>query len=244
MQLAKPLIFLLTLFLGLVASTTVVRAALVQIGSDGNFVVNVLSITRSEDIDFSESEGIEVKRLINNETSSSSRIALTNNNGNMELTVEDGVDKKVLDISTYEEDVLEIEERPKVNRLSIRVQDGKFILEQDGVVVSTEYNLNIDPKTATLSVSTPTGHKFLTILPKSAADSVVNARILSKIYEIDLRETSVGILSYDIQGHKDINIFNLINYEAPINAHVAVSTGEVIFVERPKWLEILGFLFA
>jgi hypothetical protein len=239
----KPFLFITAVWLGFFVYPFGVDAALVNIDKEGGFVVNVLSIVQVDESDLSTTEGLEVKRLVNRESRTNSRIALTNDNGNIELTVEDESGKKVLDVTSYPDDVLEIEERPKVQRMLIRVDGAKFILDHEGVVVATEYNLNIDPKTATLSVNTPTGHKFLVVLPKSAIDGVIRAKILSEVDEVNLREADSGILSYDIRGHKTVNILNLLDYKTQVGALVSVSTGEIISIDQPKWLQMLGFLF-
>ena len=49
-------------------------------------------------------------------------------------------------------------------------------------------------------------------------------------------------LSYEVGGERVINLFNIVEYSVPVTVQVSASTGEILLVDQPTWLKVLGFL--
>src|SRR4030067_966830 len=66
----------------------------------------------------------------------------------------------------------------------------------------------------------------------------------------DIKKIEIGIteenkdVSYLIAGDRVINLFNLIKINIPVTTKISASTGEILSVEQPMWLKVLGFMFS
>src|SRR4030042_1417021 len=76
--------------------------------------------------------------------------------------------------------VLSSEERAEIEKVTIELENDKFLIKQRSVVASTDYEININPKTAGISLKTPTGLKYLSILPRQAAETVLKSKLINK----------------------------------------------------------------
>ncbi len=235
----------LILFIFVILKTESAGASIITINRKGEIVVNVLSLEESIELEIPERDYLEIRDITDKDLEPDAKISLLREDGRVKLQVSSESGDKSLDITDYKDDVIEIEERPKVRRLSIKVSEGNFIIEQGGVVAETEYPINIDPEIARLTVETPTGLRFLSILPWEAVESVLRSKYINKINaenKLSLFEEDKD-LTYKVEGDKVINLLDIIKYSTPVSVKVSASTGEIISIEQPTWLKILGFLF-
>jgi len=112
-------------------------------------------------------------------------------------------------------------------------------------VVTTDYPININPKKNEISVQTPSGIRFLSVLPVEAAESILRARVMTRLTgeKTFLLEGERGELVYEMNGEKVLNIFNLLDYPVEVKTKVSVLTGEIVEIDQPTWLRIVSFLF-
>ena len=242
----KKTIILLILFssFAFLLSTSTVYASLVTIDGEGKVVVNVLSAEESIELEIPRSEYLEVKNIVAVTPDPNAKITLSKAGGIVKLNVSTASGDKSLDVTSYKEEIIEIEERPQAEKLVIGVVNGKFTIEQRNVVANTDFDIHIDPATAGLILETPSGFNYLSILPRQAVNSVLRSKTINRIGEdstINIIETDRQ-LSYEVAGEKVINVFNLFEYPVPVKAQVSASTGEILSVDQPTWLWVARFL--
>ena len=221
-----------------------VEASLLVIDKDGTVTWKVLA-EESNSIEIPKSSGLSVREVVNTKPSEDAQVILKKDGEKISLVVLGESGNKELDVSGWKDDLVEIEERPEIQTVKIGIDDGKFSLEQKGIVALTDFPINIDAKTAKISVLTESGDRFVSILPYQATEGVLRSRLVTnlsgdKIYLIEQERE----LAYAIDAVKEINFFNIYKYPFPIKTYVSASTGEIISVDQPAWLRVLGFLFS
>lgn len=236
---------IITCFLSLVFTSSA-QASLVTIEEGGEVVINVLSAEESIELEIPQREYLAVKDIVETDSSPDTRISFSKDGEEIRLNVSTAQGDKSLDVSNYLDPVVEIEERPQTQKLSIGVKNGLFEIKQKGITVQTDYEISIDPKTAGLTLKTPSGLRFLSILPLEAANSIFRTKLINrlpkgnamKLVELEGRE-----LAYEITGDKVISILNVYNHSIPVTTKISASTGEILTIDEPSWLKVFSFLF-
>ena len=217
-----------------------VSASLVTIKEDGQVILKVLGDQTSVDLKESDSN-LDLKEVINKEINKDDHIALTKEDGKIALKV--GGEEEI-NVTNMEENLIEVEEKPKTKKITVRLKDGKFMIEQNGVSALTDHAINIDPSQNKFLIDTSDGKKFLNVFPYDAAQSVLRTRILNQIdntpFEITEKDDDIY---YVISGEKVIKIISFYDIKIPITAKVSASTGEVFSIDKPDWLKFISFLF-
>jgi hypothetical protein len=222
------------------------KASLVRVGESGDVIVKVLSSEDSIALEIPQSDYLEVKNIAKEIPDPESKISLVKDNGEIMLKVATKSGEKSLDVTNYEDEVIEIEERPQTKKVAISITDNKFIIKQGGVSAVTDYEINIDPASARLTLATKSGLKFLSILPRQAVETMLRSKLVSRLNRQDrfeITEEEGGELAYVVSGEKTFNVFQLFEYAVPVVARVSASTGEILEIEQPQWLNKLNFLF-
>lgn len=216
------------------------KASIVNVSKEGEIVWQVLS---EKDSVLREEKDFDVKETSQN-VSKTSNIALKNVEGTPTLVVEDKGIKKEINLKDYSENIVEIQERPNIQKLSINVKDGKFNLIQKDLTVKTDYEIIINPDDAKVSVKTLQGEYYLSVLPFSAVQSLFRGKFLDDLDKenINLTEDQEK-LTYVVKGERQVNIFDLYIYQIPVTAYVSASTGEVLKYDAPIWWKTISFLF-
>lgn len=180
---------------------------------------------------------IHVKSVVQETSSNKTQIALSNENGKVSLNG--------MDVSNFKGDLVEIEARGDTNDVKIGQENGQFTLSENGVTANTNFPIIIDPGKNELTLSTPSGKRLISIWPFEATQILTRAKMVDKIREnkIILEESSNGELQYEVNGEKDVNLFNLASIKADVKSTVSATTGEVLNLDEPQWLKILGFMF-
>ena len=239
------LIFLVLFFLG--AQTTVKADGLVTVDSNGYIYWNVLAAESPSGLQVPKASDISIKQIAQVDSNLGASVALSKNGGQVNLVVSTGSAKKEINVSNWKQDLVEIEERPQVQKLNIGLENGKFSLRQGGVTALTDLPIQIDAKSAGLSVLTSTGNRFVSILPVQAVDTLLRAKYISRLTStnsMELNEDASNNLVYQIKGEKIINILNVYNYKVDVEGSVSASTGEVLSVNEPTWLKLFGFMLS
>jgi len=234
--------FIIGLFILLLSSSNA-NASLLVVKKNGEVTWNVLS---EEDtaLGIPTHSYLEVKKAGEVTPSSTSVITLSKKNDKISLFVDSGNEKRELDVTNWQEDLLEIEERAEVQKLKINLNEGKFSLEQKGIIAVTDYPLTIDSKSAELSLVTPSGERFVSIFPLEAVEAVLRTKLITKAVnpKIEIVEKERE-LQYIISGEKVFNILGIYEYSIPITSYISASTGEILSVDSPTWFKYVKFLF-
>lgn len=228
----------------LVVPSSVFADSLMVLRPDGKIVVNVLSAEAVADLAIPQSDYLAVRNTVSGVVAANTKIFLTNENGALNLRVGDGAN--VLDVSGTDKQLVEIEERPQVKSFAISAQPDGFVLEQGDLSVATQYDISIDPTDAKLALATPTGIKYVAILPREAVETTLRSKIISSVANkgaVSLVEEGSDLV-YKVAGEKVLNLFNLYDYPVPVTVLVSTSTAEVVSVDQPPWLAVLNYLFA
>ncbi len=221
----------------------VTHAALITINSKGEAIWQVLGSEVSS-LSIPKQGEITIKNVATSTTPPTNmEIALSQDNGKISLSV-DGQNQVNL-VGSQNPDLIEIEQRGDTNELKIGSLDDKFIIQEKEIRALTSFPITINPTKNELSVKTDSGMRLISILPYEAILSLIRANIINKTKsnDINLTESSKGELQYEINGERNINLFNLAKIDVPVTSQVSASTGEVLKVDQPTWLKILGFLF-
>lgn len=215
-----------------------VDASFLVVKGSGQVIVNVLASETSLALDVPQRGELGVKDVAS-EGSSSENISLSKENNMISLRV--GADK-TYDVSNWKDNIIEIEERPDVKSIKIELLDGQFKIESDGIFALTDLPITIDPSRNKFSVTTPTGERYVSILPSDATQTVLRAKTLTETQTAMNLIEEGGILSYLVKGDKNVNFFDFYNMKVPVTAKVSASTGEIISVDQPPWLRVLSFI--
>lgn len=239
----KTSLFFLVFSLFLFAFARSVSASIVTVDANGKIIFNVLADQIA--LNVPQKSSLEVKDVATAGSAVNENISIKKDGDKVLLLVGQGSSQRSFDVTNQNESLVTLEERGSIKRINITTKDGKFVIEQNGVSGVTDYPINIDPQKDELSVQTSSGAIFLAVLPTEAAESALRSKYISKVTDknLDISEKQTGILSYAVKGERTIHLFNLINYGVPVTTYISSSTGEILSVDQPTWLRVLGFLF-
>lgn len=230
-----------------VFATREASAAIVTVDKDGEVVWNILSSNQEIALTVPRPSSIEITEVVNEDVrSSDARLFLSKEDDKVNLKLIEGGQQRELDVTHISEDIIEIEERGETSKVVIGISGDQFTISQNNVTAKTNYPISVDPQNAEISVKTPSGFKYISILPADAVVSSLRSKVISVLRTdnpLTLTEKEGGQLLYVISGEKNINVIEMIKFAVPVTAEVSASTGEIVFVEQPTWLKVLGFLF-
>lgn len=225
-----------------------VSAKFITVNPDGAILYSVLSASDTDKslvLEIPKSDEIQVKEVAKEKPASEGLITLSRENDKVNMSVDYGDSKKQFNLSDFKDAIIDIEERPQTQSLQIRLRDNKFSLEQKGVVAVTDYPINVDSRSAKLTVTTDRGDRIISVLPYGAVESLLRAKLISIVNDnkVSLEEKD-SELAYQVNGAKILNLADIYAYPVPITAFVSASTGEVIKVEAPVWFKLISFIFS
>ena len=147
-------------------------------------------------------------------------------------------------IEVQKGDTVEVAARANSNDLKIGTNGNQFTIEENGIVANTSFPITIDPVKNELTVTTNSGSRLLSILPFEATVVLTRGKFIDNIKDnqISLSEDSNGLLQYSINGVRNINIFNVAKVSGDVSSNVSASNGEIIKVNEPVWLRLLGVI--
>ena len=216
------------------------------INKEGEVIVNVLSSESSLELGIANRGTLEIKEVVEETESGDADIYLENENGKISLTINTAEDQKMLDVTDFQSDLIEFEERNDVTKIKIGLHSGRFSIEQGNIMALTDFSISINSKENEFSLTTPSGNIFLSVLPVEAVESALRSKFISRLTgeKIDLSIKDMGVLAYTVEGEKVLDVFNLFDYEIPVTAEVSAITGEILSINGPEWFKIFGFLFS
>ena len=219
-----------------------VNASIASIGRKGEVVLNVLSAQDSEE-GVPQMDSLKVSKSSVEMGEADVPISLFRKDNKYLLNITGKNGEKSYDVTNYQDSILEIEERPSVKKLSISLSGNQFVIEQAGIKARTYYQINVEPKNSKITILTPTGYKFLTMLPWDAVDILIRSKSITSLGSnktVDISEDMNGNLFYTISGIKQIGIKDVYMYDAPVSAKISVVNGEILEVDQPIWLKLLS----
>lgn len=234
--------FLIAFFIVFVTSEA--SAAVVTIGKTGEVTINVLSAETDTD-EPSGTESLEISKSSVDIGEADMPISLFRKDGKYFLNVV-GIDgEKNFDVSEYKDKILEIEERPSVKKIGISLSGNQFVIEQTGIKARTSYQINVEPQRSRITILTPSGFKFLTMLPKDAVDILLKSKSITSLLSdrtVEIMEDADGNLYYQVSGVKQVGIKNVYMHDVPVNAKISAINGQIMEIDQPIWLKILSLL--
>jgi len=218
-----------------------VNASIVTIEKTGDVTVNVLS-AESEN---SEEGGGEIKITDSSVEigEADMPISLSKKDGKYFLSIASKDGEKSFDVTGSQDRILEIEERPSVKKIGISILNNQFVIEQRGIKAVTSYQINVEPKMSKITILTPTGYKFLSVLPSDAMNILLRSNTISSSgnnASVEILEDGKGNLYYGISGTKKVGIKDMYMFDAPVSAKISAVNGEVMEIDEPIWLKILN----
>ncbi len=219
-------------------SASGVDASLINIAQDGAVTVNVLASEDSPDV--SQIGGEQSSFSLNNID-----LSIQKRDENTYLYLDNGEQTKTLDITNYNDDLVEVEGRQGIQKLTISKIDDNYQIQQDGLIVVTDYQIDVNAKDGDLLIVTPTGKKYLLVFPTEAALTLLRSKVVNKIskdQKIQMSEND-GVLTYAIFGKKVFSVFGFLGFEIDVQTKVSATTGEVVAITSPEWMKILSAVF-
>ena len=229
----------------LISGTSAAVASIISVKENGEITWNVLSDQDSSDADVQTHSYIEVKRVGDDAVDPRTSIELSKAGNKVSLSVFKDNEKRQIDITNSNGNLIEIEERPETQKINIGIRDDKFSLQQRGIIALTDYPIKIDSQTANLTVGTDSGDRYLSILPYQAVQGVLRSKLISRVDENRLEIIEVDReLQYSFSGEKVFDIFGFFEYKIPVSIKVSASTGETVSIEGPTWYKVIGFFLS
>jgi hypothetical protein len=229
-------------FLVILNCTEEADASIVTVGKTGDVTINVLSAQDSNS-DVLLSESVKISKSSVDMGEADMPISLFRKDGKYMLNVTGKNGEKSFDVTDYQDEILEIEERPSVRRIAIGLSENQFVIEQGGIKAKTDYQINIEPQKSRITILTPTGYKFLTMMPQDAVDILLKSKSITSLEggrTINISEDMNGNLFYQVNGIKRVGIKDIYLYDAPVSAKISVADGKILEIDQPIWLKILS----
>ena len=220
-----------------------VFASLLTIGENGEITWKVLSEQDSIALEIPTHSYIEIKKTSNEFVDKPSLVSLARADDKVSMVVSTGNEERELDVSSAQGELIEIEERPEVQKLTIGLESDLFTVKQKGITAKTKFPITVDTEKARLTLSTLSGDRFLAVLPNQVIQTLLRTKLLSRIdrEKIEIVEEERE-LQYLVSGEKIINIYNLFEYSIPVSTKLSASTGEILSIEAPIWYKAVAYL--
>ena len=121
-------------------------------------------------------------------------------------------------------------------------KDGTITLVNNGITVTTTYPVIIDPKSQTIAMRTVNGVTLINTLPSQALAGIDAADKPTTIQTAVLGDQD-GQAYYEVTGTQDRKFIGLIPVTANVETRIDAQNGSIITVNRPWYLNLLGFLY-
>ena len=220
------------------------EAGLLTIDKDGESIWKVLSYEDDYGLEIPRHSSLEVKKVSDEgEGREDSVVNLLKEGDKISLLVSSDNENREVDVSGFSGELVVVEERPDVQRISVGFENERFSLEQKGVKAYTNFPIKIDSKSAELTLKTQSGERFLSILPAEAVETLIRSNILSTVKNnaVEIIEEDNNLL-YLIEGNKNIGLMDIFKYSVLVRSRVSASTGEILGIDAPVWYKVIAFL--
>ena len=134
-------------------------------------------------------------------------------------------------------------QNPQGGTVAIHVnKDGTVTLVNNGVTVTTNYPVVIDPKSKTVAIRTPSGVTVINTLPSQALSDVSVADKPTTIQSAVLGAQD-GQAYYEVTGTQERRFLGIVPVTADVQTKINADNGSVESVNRPWFLNLFGFLY-
>lgn len=217
-------------------SVEVIKASYVSISSNGSLIEKVLA-------DEDEAGTFSVTKIAENTVHSTPGVKLKKTNDSVQMVVTNADGTKELTVPEKTDTLIEIEERPKVQKIAIGVENDQFYVKQKEYIARTNFPLTVDAQSARLVATGESGDMLLSILPTEAAESALRSGIVSNITDntMQLIENDRQ-LRYKISGEKIFSILHIYDYTVPVDAYISVTDGTIEQIDSSTWYRFMNFL--
>lgn len=131
----------------------------------------------------------------------------------------------------------------QVGTVSISIgKNGTITLVNNGVTVTTNYPVVIDPKSQTVAIRTPSGVTVINTLPSQAFDGISTADKPTTIQSAVLGAQD-GQAYYEVTGTQERKFLGIVPVTANVQTKINADNGSVASINRPWFLNLLGFLY-
>ena len=121
-------------------------------------------------------------------------------------------------------------------------RNGTVTLINNGVTVTTNFPVVIDPKSQTVAIRTPSGVTIINTLPSQALGGVGAADKPSTIQSAVLGAQD-GQAYYEVTGTQKRKFLGIVPVTVNVQTKINANNGSVASVNRPWFLNLLGFLY-
>lgn len=121
-------------------------------------------------------------------------------------------------------------------------KDGTVTLVNNGVTVTTTYPVIIDPKSQTIAIRTANGVTLINTLPSQALAGI-NAADKPTTIQTAVLGAQDGQAYYEVTGTQERKFLGLIPVTADVQTKINTNDGSVSSINRPWFLNLLGFLY-
>lgn len=172
----------------------------------------------------------EVERVLISSTSEISKITLKDNDS-----------QSVVELSRGDVLAKIEQDDPKDNVQVVKTPQGVAI-EQGSVLAHTTYEVEVDSETKSIMLNTPTGVRYLNLLPADSLTLLTKSKIISDANRVDIVEDESGRLLYAVSGVKRFDMVKNFPLAADVLVFVSATEGGVEKVEMPFWAEFLKLI--
>jgi hypothetical protein len=215
-----------------------IQASYVTISPDGVVVMKVLS-----DQDEKSGSTLKVTKLAENPVGLTPEVTLKREKDTVQMLVTNTDGTKELHVPGKTDTLLEIEERPETQKITIGIQAEQFFLREKNYIALTSLPLTIDAQSAHLVATSENGETLLSILPMEAAEATLRSGIVSSITDntMEILEEN-NTLQYKISGKKVFSLLRIYDYTVPVDAYVSVTDGSITKIDSSTWYRFVNFL--
>ncbi len=121
-------------------------------------------------------------------------------------------------------------------------RNGTITLVNNGVTVTTDYPVIIDPKSQTIAVRTANGVTLINTLPSQALDGV-SATDKPTTIQTAVLGAQDGQAYYEVTGTQKRRFLGIMPVTANVQTKINANDGSLASVNRPWFLNLLGFLY-
>jgi hypothetical protein len=169
------------------------------------------------------------------------RVLVASSSEFSKITLKDRDSESVVEVTRG--DVLaKIEHDDSRDNVQVVKTPQGLAIEQGGVLAHTTYEVEVDSGTKSLMLNTPTGVRYLNLLPADSLSLLTKSKIISDANRIDIVEDESGGLLYSVSGVKTFDVIKNIPIVADVKVFVSATEGGVEKIEMPFWAEFLNLV--
>lgn len=239
-RIVLPFIVFCLLFISV---SSPVHATYVTVTKDGEVVTKVLADSDEQVMKKGKPEKIDVTKVGEHESSTNPTVSLSKQDDKLQILVANAEGSKTLAVPEKQDSLVEIEERPEIQRISIGFVDNQFSVRQRGFTALTNFPLTVDAKNARIVATTTTGDTFISVLPLEAVQSMIRSGIVTSVTDNTLTMLEVGKeLQYKIKGEKIFSLLHIYDYAIPVEAYISATDGSIRRIDSSTWYRFLNIL--